>query len=788
MASCWKFIVNKPDRDVYLEMQKSGGGCKVAEGKNIYTSGGGVVDCDGNAINKDYWYYDKEKCTEAEFKKTKDKINSSSGTPTPIVVDPVKPPADCKKCKMPPKGYTDKRIVPDDECCHIWVTTMQNCLLLSHSATTIGNFHTVTHKFDGGTVFALKSIGYTLSDIYDGFTLDDITVICDKCLNDKAPPPPVIPPPPPQQYDEPNWDLYHGRGGLGENIKRKKVIKEDYSNLSDEEFWKKIEEFKCLPEWLESREYKANAGISPKDNKTILKGMYGVNREDDNEFLFTRNYTAINLTNPCKTWNRITNRCEEFSVKTWYCKKMEDFVYTPSKGLKRQDILNKYGIQENYGEELINEINQVTSQIQEYLNMGAISPDFIPWHEFLQNNYLNDERVTKLVSKTGGSLDRAQIGTIYNKDRLAREFEAENAKDLLGWDATIYLPIQLNENYCKEILKNYLINAFKYAGKVSSYSPANIEQRKDRIRRCNAANFFQNVTFKKEDLQSENPNMLSPFNYLTKGALGLGKSKPKYGDTLEWEEIKKYLQPKENGKYTGENLLPSEHATYGIYFESKLKNKIKSALNEVVTTKRKEIVEEQLVKTRVETLFENVEFSSRKQRKDFVVNLLKETLYLDSQIKNKKLINEEFWDVMKGFFGEEGSSQVFKSFKTRMSEWLTSHLSPKKKDGWVGNCIKKTIQDMDISDVHHITNCDFLTREISKSIIQKLDEKMSNEELKDDGIYDIVRGGMKENVKGIKFKKHVEGKVKQMICPILYDMSNRFDDSFEEMKKRAVKM
>ena len=69
---------------------------------------------------------------------------------------------------------------------------------------------------------------------------------------------------------------------------------------------------------------------------------------------------------------------------------------------------------------------------------------------------------------------------------------------------------------------------------------------------------------------------------------------------------------------------------------------------------------------------------------------------------------------------------------------------------------------------------------------EKLNEKMSDENLKDEGLYDVVRNGITDNVNSSLFKEHIEDKISSMICPIVSDLSSNLDTNFEMMKKRIL--
>jgi hypothetical protein len=347
--------------------------------------------------------------------------------------------------------------------------------------------------------------------------------------------------------------------------------------------------------------------------------------------------------------------------------------------------------------------------------------------------------------------------------------------------------------YCKKILAIYLENAMIYSSNLnvgqSTQVMDNIRGYQKAITQCSSYNQYDKISLTVQDVfEDRKPPKVNPFD---SGLKVLGKIVKKYrpNNQMNWREVRKYLIGYNSDKaYDGFSLKsPNPYIMSSqSLLESTLKSKIKTNLNEVVLDKKKLVIQENLIKERTNILFENTKFKTRKDRSDFVVKLINEAIKLENQGLDKKLIKENFWGVVKSFFGDSGSDSIFTMFKTKMGQWLTSHLSPKKSDGWIGVCIRKTIQQINLRDVDKITDCNFLTREISNSLIKKLGEKMSDEQLKDEGLYDVVRTGMSDNINSPAFREHIEKQVSTMICPVISDLSNKLDSNFESMKKRIL--
>lgn len=556
-----------------------------------------------------------------------------------------------------------------------------------------------------------------------------------------------------------------------ESRKSKKLLEQKIDIENDEldvadakNFFRMAAEYGCLPDWfLYNVDKNNNSPVVYSYPEFKEPFIYGSSKNDNTKkYFFFKDFTAINA---------LTKES-----KPWVCEKLQKYVRRPIKS----SILDKFGIDYKLEhDDMVVALNNVTNVLQTYINKGAVSNDIMSWNNLLKK-YANDTEVKKFEFG-----NRTDVYAPADEDDLNRQYRPYTTQFK---NIVVYMPRRADKissegplqgeetKTCAEYLRDYLAHAILYAAGAEEDIMPDIDKVKSAVMRCANSGSYSNITISESDLFK-----LGFYTNMSKTPF------KKISSQLKWKNIVRFLKGENySGDYDGRALKPENPYSIGRLNESILTSKIKSTLNEIVLEKRKRVLQEDILKKRVQFLMENTTFKSRKQRREFVINLVKETFYVESQGYDKKIIKEEFWDVLKGFFGNEGSEAVFTSFKTRMGEWLTSHLSPKKNDGWIGNCIRKTIQDINMRDVHMITDCKFLSKKIANSVVQKLDEKMSNDKLKDEGLYDIVRGGMSDNVKSANFTNHIEGKVSDMICPILESMSNKFDDAFKGMKKRAI--
>lgn len=624
-------------------------------------------------------------------------------------------------------------------------------------------------KWGDDTTEKLKEID---AEYIHGISEDEILEICDK----------ITPPPP-----KPIQGTLKLTKALGERIQ----IKEDtnvnvtgeISTLSDEDYFNKFGELGCATLTINAKNLTTNQDEQLKiQNQTSTGALttytIGEGGQPRNGFVINadgRYYVFFRDSGGLITdvnSNSVTH------VFKWNCPALNKYVLRV-----KPPIFKKLNVDYNLqGEDLYDTVNDRTEFLQGWINYGVKSNDIIKWNKMLNTTFKDTGDVAKL-SLTSEQIKNLKVPS--DPETLKNKYKLVPNDRVTPYTIVMYVDVnkQLQKSEqlasgdspetCKTNLITYLQRAALSAAGINTPWP-NRDYFVNSVYSCKSSGVYSSVVLKRDEVfpPASYPNEIqnSPFTY--------------YNGQMNWEQIKTYLFGTSK-KYKGQALPQGNQYIINLN-ESKLTSLIKSTLTEVIVDRKKLVLQEDVLRTRVGIIFENTTFKTRKQRRNFVINLLKEALVIDSQGFDKNIVNEEFWGAVKGFFGDEGSEAVFESFKTRMGEWLVNHLSPKKRDGWISKCIKKAIQEVEIRDVHKITDCKFLTREISRCVIEKLDEKMSNEDLKDEGLYDVVRNGMYDNIKSVRFKDHIENKVSGMICPILYDMSNRFDSTFDKMKKRAI--
>jgi len=220
--------------------------------------------------------------------------------------------------------------------------------------------------------------------------------------------------------------------------------------------------------------------------------------------------------------------------------------------------------------------------------------------------------------------------------------------------------------------------------------------------------------------------------------------------------------------------------------EKQLKNLVRESLLEIKEKKIKSNLSEgKIVKSRLSIISENVVLKTNKQKDKFCDELLSEMIYLNSQGFNKQVINEGFFDVLTGLFGHapEGIMEYFKEY---MGKWLIEHLTPVDPDGWIGNIIITSVGNLAIGDIPKLTDCNFLTKLISKSVGEGTVRKLTHEQGLDGAFYDVLRNSIVDMLDSTSLVTKIEEGLGGVICPLLGGVKTKMDSATDKLKEKAL--
>jgi hypothetical protein len=536
-------------------------------------------------------------------------------------------------------------------------------------------------------------------------------------------------------------------------MKKKEIIKEQATDplIDARNQLLKFNQSGCFPKWL------VGGTVMNYEGKKVWAGKNSKNQD----IVF-----FLDLI-PDGSGRMISQNIQTKEKRGWSC----DTV-----GGKYNDILTNFGITKTDAEKA----KQITKTLQGLIDQNAVSNIFQKWNEVLTNVF-KDTNLLTIKPENALPAKTSDLQIKYQPNM------AEQLNSDYGWkNISIYLPqaametpttvdMKLDETTCDTILKTYLKSAFQYAYNNVPSRP-DVLKMQGQINSCYGSgmyNEFSGITGGKDGDYPGVPNDKNPFKL--------------FRDKLRFEFIVKLLRG-DKRKYLP---TPSPYIFHigGIQNESmkkELKTMIKESLYQSSKLKKQNLItESNIIGNRTKFLIENRELKTESQRDKFFNEILIESNYLNSQGFSEQLINEQFWDALKGLFGT-GAEGTFQYFKEYLAKQLITKLTPLDTDGWIGGIVVKAVGNVDIADMGKLTNCNFLVPVLTKSIVEEAADKIKKSVGMTGPFYDILRNSLAEMVEHSDFGQSVERNLSTLICPLLGGVKNKIETATDKMKEKVL--
>ena len=460
----------------------------------------------------------------------------------------------------------------------------------------------------------------------------------------------------------------------------------------------------------------------------------------------------------------------------------------PDTGLQLQfsNVLTQFGLNPDDPQtDVYFYLNEVTKKLQEYIDKGAVSTVFQIWNDMLTYYFPSDYSKHQLKPKAGETtlrptIDNSKLQTSYDKLTDIQRF---GNLSFQGKDFPIYMPkgttpdttfnkTKVSAADCKTQLLQYLGTAMDWQMNGGSINPT-IQQYKPYIVRCknagayDEASGFTNVTQTElsdfVDFSADN----SPFGFF------------RQGKELSWNNIKNILSGNSNVLKRPNPYIIGQQIAESV--DTKLKSLIKENLITLSEQKKTNLLSETtIINTRFQIIVE-----SKVDDKDKLFNeVISEMIYLNSQGFDKTLINEGFWDVLGGLF--PSGNVIGGWFKEKMASWLIEAIAPGQENSWIGNIIITTIGNLKVGDITKLTNCDFTTKLLAKSISEGVIRKFAESKGVSGVLADLIRNSMVDHLDSSDFAQKLETGLSHMICPLLGGVSQKMATVATEMKNKAI--
>lgn len=464
----------------------------------------------------------------------------------------------------------------------------------------------------------------------------------------------------------------------------------------------------------------------------------------------------------------------------WSCPKLVE---------QTNSVLSKFGLTKDDEEKA----QAFTEKLKVYVDKGSVSDVFDQWNKMLSVNFPNINRLNVKPEIQKVLFDTSELNANYIQvPGLDKEFPG--ATNIVIWQPKKELntvTVQAKDNLivakCTKQLINYVVSAIQAnAGIAPILDTTQILRYQTDLQRCWANNAYAKFPGIKEEDVTKLTKELSPFGFF------------KMGNKLSFDNIKKilrgetkYLTPKNAYAYIFTIDERAQNESKLDNLDSLIKENLMISLNE---KKKTILTENKIITNRLNVLIEGGIPKTKKGQEKFINEVINEAISLNSQGLDKDLIKENFWDTIKGLFGNYAGGGLVETFKEKFMKYLIGKLTPADPDGWTVGVIEKAFGNIPVSDYFNgkILECNYLTHILTKSIVEETIAKAgkSSAGQKIGGgsvIFDVLRNSIINQLDNTDFAKNIEHGLASFVCPAIQGISGKMEKAANQIKDKALK-
>lgn len=232
-----------------------------------------------------------------------------------------------------------------------------------------------------------------------------------------------------------------------------------------------------------------------------------------------------------------------------------------------------------------------------------------------------------------------------------------------------------------------------------------------------------------------------------------------------------------------------------IQYES-LDKRLHSLLKETIEHKKKDLIEGDIVSARFSILTENVDYTKMKNFDKAMTVGLQEVNYLMENGYSNELINESFFDWLKGLIGgtiSDSPNSLTSTIKEYIGEWLAETLGA-KENTFIKNTIIAAVGNIGVTEYGKLfTDCEFTSNVISKSLVEGfLRQLTEKKEALGSGAGGFIVTTLRNSLADQLFEgqdsyvKKVQDTVNSFICPKLKQKYEKMGQVQQEMTEKVL--
>jgi hypothetical protein len=235
--------------------------------------------------------------------------------------------------------------------------------------------------------------------------------------------------------------------------------------------------------------------------------------------------------------------------------------------------------------------------------------------------------------------------------------------------------------------------------------------------------------------------------------------------------------------------LSQDYGRYGLgeYLKdmNESKTNLKTIIKENLKTKKSSLITENtIISNRLNVILEEGKPNTNKELDKFYNNIIEEMVFFNSQDYSTELISEGLIDMVKSFFGS-ASEGILQTLKEKMITWILEKLGIPTNNTYAKFFIVAA-GNLDVADIPKLTNCSFLTKFLSKTVVEATVKKFQGEGKASGAFFDMMRNTMIDAVEQSSFGQTLEHKLSDLICGDLLNVKSKMDTIGDELKQKAL--
>jgi len=217
-----------------------------------------------------------------------------------------------------------------------------------------------------------------------------------------------------------------------------------------------------------------------------------------------------------------------------------------------------------------------------------------------------------------------------------------------------------------------------------------------------------------------------------------------------------------------------------------LKKVIRENISKINKSKTASLLQEgKIINNRFNIITEGIKPKNKKDQKKIGKELFSEMMYLNKQGYSQELISEGLMDIFSSIFPKGVSEPIMQYFKEEAAKWLADKFGL-DSNSWMSSIIISAIGNLNIGDISKLTDCNFVTKLLSKSIAEGVLRKIQTEKFGDSAFYNLIRNTMVDSLVSTDLGTKLEEKLGSLICPMVSSLSGKMEGAADMMKQKAL--